>query len=151
MSGEGARRFGGRFNRRGIPALYTSLNPLTAIREAQPLGRPMQPLTICAYEVDAEPIFDALDGEQCRAAGVDDVDLACPSWEAGMLAGFVPASQALADRLVTAGYVGMRVRSFAAGARVDDLSLVMCRWAARRPVRLVVIDDEGRLSRSRAQ
>ena len=38
LSGEGARRHGGRFNRRGVPALYTSLSPLTAIREAQPLG-----------------------------------------------------------------------------------------------------------------
>ncbi len=35
---EGARR-GGRFNRRGMRALYTSLTPLTAIREAQPSGR----------------------------------------------------------------------------------------------------------------
>ena len=64
LSGEGARRHGGRFNRRGLPALYTSLLPLTAIREAQPLGRPMQPLTLCAYEVDAEPVFDAMDDER---------------------------------------------------------------------------------------
>lgn len=39
LSGEGERRHGGRFNRRGIPALYTSVTPLTAIREVQPLGR----------------------------------------------------------------------------------------------------------------
>lgn len=151
LSGEGARRFGGRFNRRGTPALYTSLSPLTAIREAEPLGRPMQPLTICAYEVDAEPIFDAMDGGQRRAARVDDVDLACPSWEAEMLAGFVPASQALADRLVAAGYAGMQVRSFAAGARGDHVNLVMWRWGPERPVRVVLIDDEGRLSRRRVQ
>jgi len=150
LSGEGARRFGGRFNRCGVPALYTSLTAVTAIREAEPLGRPMQPLTICAYEVDAEPVFDALDGERCRAAGVDEVDLACPCWEAEMLAGLVPASQAVADRLVAAGYVGMRVRSFAAGARGDDLNLVMWRWGAERPARVVLVDDEDRLSRVRA-
>ena len=125
FSGEGARRFGGRSSRRGTPALYTSLNPMTANREAEPLGQPMQPCTTCAYEVDAEPIFDALDGERCRAAGVDDIDLACPSWEAEMLAGFVPDTLALADRLVAAGYVGMRVRSVAARAQVDDLDLVI--------------------------
>ncbi|MYB53913.1 MAG: RES domain-containing protein [Acidobacteriia bacterium] len=150
LSGEGARRFGGRFNRCGVAALYTSLTAVTAIREAEPLGRPMQPLTICAYEVDAEPVFDALDGELCRAAGVDEVDLACPCWEAEMLAGLVPASQAVADRLVAAGYVGMRIRSFAAGARADDLNLVMWRWGAERPARVVLVDDEGRLSRVRA-
>lgn len=146
LSGEGARRYGGRFNRPGIPALYTSLDPLTAIREALPLGRTLQPITLCAYEVDAEPVFDALDEEQCRALGTDS-DLACPNWEAEMLAGAVPASQALADRLIAEGHAGMRVRSYAAGSSADDLNLVMWRWGPHRPDRVVLVDDEGRLSR----
>ena len=150
LSGDGARRHGGRFNRRGIPALYTSLDPLTAIREAQPLGRPMQPLTLCAYEVDAEPVFDTLDKAQRRTLGVSDSDLACPAWEAEMLVGSVPASQALADRLVAAGYAGMRVRSFAVGTSACDLNLVMWAWGTDRPVRAVLIDDEGRLSEAQA-
>ena len=129
-----------------MPALYTSLDPLTAIREAQPLGRPMQPLTLCAYEVDAEPVFDALDEVSRRDQGVGDDDLVCPSWEADMLAGTVPASQALADRLIAAGHVGMRVRSFAIGAGADDINLVMWRWGADPPDRVVLIDDEDRLS-----
>ena len=87
MSGEGARRYGGRFNRRDVHALYTSLAPLTAIREAQPLGRPMQPLTLCAYGVDVEPVFDALGEERRRESGVKESDLVCPTWEAEMLAG----------------------------------------------------------------
>ena len=122
LSGEGARRHGGRFNRRGLPALYTSLSPLTAIREAQPLGRPMQPLTLWAYVVDVEPVVDTLDEDQCRAPGVGHSDLVCPTWEAEMLAGVVPASQALADRLIAAGHAGMRVRSFAAG-QVREISI----------------------------
>ena len=146
LSGEGARRHGGRFNRRGLPALYTSLTPLVAIREAQPLGRPMQPLTLCAYEVDAVPIFDAIDEERRRALSVLDSYLDCPAWEAEMLAGGIPASQALADRLIAARYVGMRVRSFAAGAGADDFNLVMWKWGPERPARVVLIDDEGRLS-----
>ncbi len=146
MSGEGAGRHGGRFNRRGVPALYTSLSPLTAIREAQPLGRPMQPLTLCAYEVDAEPVFDALDYEQRRTLGVSGFDLTCPAWEAEMLTGVPPASQILADRLIKAGYAGMRVQSFATGTGADDLNLVMWRWGYDRPARVVLVDDEGRLS-----
>lgn len=146
LSGEGASRHGGRFNRRGVAALYTSLAPLTAIREAQPLGRPMQPLTLCAYEVDAAPVFDALDPARRREVGVAEGDLSCPTWEADMLAGGVPASQALADRLIAAGYVGMRVRSFAAGAGAEDLNLVLRRWGDDRPVRVVLVDDEGRLA-----
>ena len=146
LSGEGARRYGGRFNRRGVPTLYTSLDPLTAIREAQPLGRPMQPLTLCAYEVDAEPVFDALDEERRSDQGVSDADLVCAAWEADMLAGLIPASQALADRLIAAGYVGMRVRSFTSGAGAGDINLVMWRWGANLPARVSLIDDENRLS-----
>ena len=145
MSGEGARRHGGRFNRRGVPALYFSLSPITAIREAQPVGRPMQPLTLCAYEVDAEPVFDAEDPMMLREANVDPSDVACATWEADMFGGSVPASQVLAERLVAAGYVGMRVRSFAIGAGSEDCNLVMWKWGENYPVRVAVIDEEGRL------
>ena len=151
LSGDGARRHGGRFNRRGVPALYTSLSPLIAIREAQPLGRPMQPLTLCAYEVDAEPVFDTQDEARRRALGVNDFELSCPTWEAEMLAGAIPASQALADRLIASGYAGMRVRSFAAGTVTGDLNLVMWSWNSELPRRVVLIDDEGRLARRRTR
>ena len=147
LSGEGARRHGGRFNQRGIPAIYTSLTPMTAIREAH--GRSMQPITLCAYEVDAEPVFDTRDNSQRVALKVSDSKLACPAWEAEMLEGRVPASQALADRLIEAGYVGMLVRSFAAGTGVDEFNLVLWSWGNRRPSRVTLIDDEGRLSRGR--
>ena len=148
LSGEGARRHGGRFNRRGVAALYTSLAPLTAVREAQPLGRPMQPLVLCAYEVDTEPVFDALDETQRLGIGVGESDLACPTWEAEMLVGAVPASHALADRLIAAGYTGMRVQSFAAGSDATDINLVIWRWGPDRPTRVVLIDEGGRLSGS---
>ena len=70
----------------------------------------------------------------------------CPAWEADMQAGWIPASQALADRLIAAGYVGMRVRSFAIGTDADDVNLVMWRWGPGPPARVILIDDEGRLS-----
>ena len=106
----------------------------------------MQPLTLCAYEVDTQPVFDALDKEECRVTGISESDLACPTWEAEMLVGAVPASQALADRLIAAGHTGMRVRSFAAGADAADVNLVMWKWGSDRPTRVVMIDDDGRLS-----
>ena len=118
---------------------------MTAIREAEPLGRRMQPLTLCAYEIDAEPIFDALQKDQRDAFRISDSDLGCATWEAEMLAGSIPRSQALAERLITVGCVGMRVPSFAVGASINDLDLVMWRWDRARPTRVVLIDDEGRL------
>lgn len=145
LSGEGARLHGGRFNRIGVPALYTSLSPVTAIREASPLGRPMQPIVLCSYEVDSEPIFDATNSFQRAAHFVTDFELSCPNWEREMLDGATPASHTLADRLIAAGYLGMRVQSFALGTEADDLNLVFWHWSDRRPSRVVVIDDEGRL------
>ena len=146
MSGEGARLFGGRFNRIEIPALYTSLSPLTAVREASPLGRPLQPILLCAYEVDAEPVFDSRNRQSRAAYGVTDADLRCPTWRTIMYRGEIPASQALADRLIRAGHAGMLVRSFAAGAGPDDLNLVFWTWGDRLPSRVAVSDDERRLS-----
>ena len=69
-----------------------SLSPVTAMREASPLGRPMQPIVLCAYEVDAEPIFDALTPSQRVAHAVTDLELSCPDWEREMLDGAIPAS-----------------------------------------------------------
>ena len=147
LSGEGARRHGGRFNKRGVPALYCSLSQIGAIREATPLGRPMQPLTLCAYEVDAEPVFDARDPTQLQERGFSEADLACPTWEADMLCGRVAASQRLAERLVDAGHVGMLVRSFAVDASEDDVNLVMWRWGDIYPTRVTVVDEQDRLAR----
>lgn len=140
-----ARLRGGRFNRVGVPALYTSLSHLTALREASSLPRPLQPVLLCAYRVDAEPVFDALDASQRAALGVTDEDLRCPNWEGEMLARTISASQKLADRLAAAGYVGLRTPSFAQGAEPDDVNLVLWRWGDQLPSRGLLIDDEHRL------
>ena len=145
LSGEGARRNGGRFNRPGVPALYLSFAPLTAIREAQPMGRQLQPVTLCAYRVDVQPVFDATDEEQLKAMKVKRSDLACPHWRMQMLAGSVPASQALADRLRGDDFVGMLVPSYLADAGDDDINLVLWKWGDVRPTRVELVDDEGRL------
>ena len=145
VSGEGARLHGGRFNRIGVAAFYASLSPLTAMREASPFGRPLQPTLLCAYDVDAEPIFDALDASRRRDSKVTDDHLRCPTWEHDMHSGVVPPSQALADRLIAAGFAGMRVPSFAPGASADDVNLVFWQWGDSRPSRIVLIDDERRI------
>ena len=127
VSGEGTRRYGGRFNRRRVPALYCSLSQIAAIREATPARRPMQPLSLCAYKVDAEPVFDTTDPMHLRERDMLEADLACPTWEADMLDDGVAASQDVAEELITAGYLGMLVRSIAVGASEEDLNLVMWR------------------------
>ena len=93
LSGEGARRHGGRFNKKGRPALYTSLTQLTAIREASPFGRPMDPILLCQYEVDCGPVFDTRDQTAMRAEKVTEADLDCPDWELHMRMGRTPRAK----------------------------------------------------------
>lgn len=148
VSGEGARRHGGRFNAKGVAALYASLDPLTALLEASPLGRPFQPLTLCEYEVDCADLIDARDAPSQEAAGVSRADVDCPGWRAEMLAGATPRSQALARRLIEGGAAGVVVPSFAAGAA--GANVVFWRWTADLPHRVRVVDAEGRLPKDRS-
>ncbi|MEM9765192.1 MAG: RES family NAD+ phosphorylase, partial [Pseudomonadota bacterium] len=55
LSGRGAALHGGRFNARGTPALYLSLSPATALREANQVGT-LQPTTLVAYEAALDPL-----------------------------------------------------------------------------------------------
>ena len=59
-----------------------------------------------------------------------------------MYGGAVPASQALADRLIGSGFVGLLVRSFAVAAYPEDVNLVFWRWGDRVPSRIVVDMDD---------
>ncbi len=78
-SGEGAARHGGRFNPRGTPALYTSLDPRTAWMEAQQ-GLPFkaQPMTLVGYRIGCERIVDLTDPAVLATCAIEAATLACP-------------------------------------------------------------------------
>ena len=144
-SGEGASRHGGRFNPKGMPALYTSQSVMTAIREANQIGT-LQPTTLVAYEADIGPIFAATDTGALEAQGFTAEKLAADDWRLKMLADGKAPTQQLAERLKGEGFAGMQVRSFAKGATQKDLNLVLWAWGLDLPARLRLVDDEGRLS-----
>lgn len=146
-SGDGAARYGGRFNPVGAPALYTCRRMETAWLEAQQ-GFPFkaQPLTICAYEVDCTDIADLSDEDGRRDLGVAMADLAC-AWEDLAARGVEPPSWHLARRLISDGYAGIIVPSFALGAGPIDRNIVFWRWSDELPHKVLVIDDEARLPR----
>jgi RES domain-containing protein len=144
LSGEGARLHGGRFNPKGMAALYASLTPLTAIREANRAGA-FQPVTLVCYRADLDPVLDARDPAALAAHGATAALLADDAWRLRTASGKAP-TQALAERLVAAGFAGLLVRSFAPGATPADLNLVLWCWGAEPPATLSVIDDEDRLA-----
>lgn len=145
LSGEGARRHGGRFNAKGVAALYTSASIMTAVREANQVGA-LQPTTLVSYDADMEPVFDANDSQALRRYRMTPESLAVDDWRADMRAYGKAPTQAFAERLFKDGYVGLRVRSFALGASTDDINFVFWTWGATRPALLVVNDRDGRLS-----
>ena len=139
--GEGTRRYGGRFNARGIKALYLSLSPLTALFENDPLGRLQPTVVLAVYQVDVENIFDALNSEMCKAEGVTESELSCLTWEKDMDEKKLSDSQALANRLIDAGYAGMRVRSYVRNLAPDHVNLVLWDWGDEDSGQLVLLDD----------
>jgi RES domain-containing protein len=105
-----------------------------------------QPLTICAYDVDCEDVADLRGEDGRREVGVDMAELAC-AWEGLASRDNEPASWRVARRLIGEGAAGMIVPSFAPGAGAGDRNVVFWRWSHSLPHRVVVIDDEARLSR----
>lgn len=145
LSGRGAELYGGRFNPKGMPALYTSLSVLTALREANQVGS-LQPTTLVSYEADIERVFDTTDETTLEAFDIDAATLATASWRDEMKEKGEARTQVFARQLVSDGYHGLLVRSFAPAARGGDFNLVLWQWSEKAPCRLTLIDDEGRLS-----
>jgi RES domain-containing protein len=146
LSGRGAELYGGRFNPKGVPALYSSLSVVTALREANQAGS-LQPTTLVAYDAEIEDIFDSRDEDALKAEGMNRSALADTTWRDQMKVSGEARTQTFARRLMANGFDALLVKSFAPGATDRDLNLVLWRWSDGRPSRLTLIDDEKRLSR----
>ena len=145
LSGRGAGLHGGRFNPRGTPALYTSTDPSTALREANQVGS-LQPTVLVSYRAELGPTFDTRDADALKDYGQSAGILADSGWRTAMLEGRTAPSQEFARALVGDGFTGLLVRSFAKGTSGTNLNLVLWQWAGDGCT-LEVIDDEDRLGR----
>lgn len=145
LSGDGAKRHGGRFNRRGSPALYTSLDIITAWMEAQQ-GFPFkaQPMTIIAYQVNKVTVVDLNDSDNLLALDFSADDLAC-GWEYLASQNQLPPTWLLVDKLLELNLAGVLVRSFAPGCTAENQNLVLWRWDNLSENQVSLIDDFGRL------
>ncbi len=142
LSGEGAKRYSGRFNPKGTPALYTALDPITAVREVSQIGQPLQPTMLVTYAIDVDPIFDGTDVLALAAYNMAQADLARNDWRVQA----EPVTHAFALALIRDGYAGLRAPSFARGAGPASLNLILWKWGPDLPTQVRLIDTEGRLT-----
>jgi len=144
LSGHGSKLYRGRFNPKGIAALYTSLSPETAIRESNQVGS-LQPTMLVCYQAEIDGIFDSNSPELLQKYDLTSDQLAIDDWRDQMMAEGRSTTQNIAMRLVNEGYTGLLVRSFAYGTTGRDKNIVLWRWGKKTSAKLQVIDDEDRL------
>lgn len=122
-SGEGARLYGGRWNRKGCSALYLAADAVTAVAEYYQ-GLP-KPGTLVPYHLGARAIADLTN----RTAGPCDTRVAealAANWKAmALLDGKTPPSWALAEDLIAAGAEGALVPSV---QNPGGRNLVLWQW-----------------------
>jgi RES domain-containing protein len=150
LSGEGAAAQGGRFNPKGIPALYLALSLEGMLQEmAHGFAHRFDPLTICAYDVDVDNLVDLRADAGRAAAGIVLADMAC-AWADDLACGRTPASWTVSRSLIAKGAAGILTPSFANGAKPDVANLVLWRWGPDLPHKVEVHDPSGRLPKNQS-
>jgi RES domain-containing protein len=146
ISGTGSAIHGGRFNPKGIEALYLALNIETAFVEiSQGFAEKFKPAMLISYEVDCDDIVDLRTEADRKRARVRLADMAC-SWFADAAAGREPPSWAIARRFIEHGAAGIVVPSFAVAADpARHQNLVLWNWGSDLPHGVRVFDPDGRL------
>jgi RES domain-containing protein len=146
-SGAGAAIHGGRFNPKGVPALYLGLTIESAFGEiTQGLAEKFKPCVIVCYDADCEDIAD-LRTEAGRAEQDVSLDEMACGWFSLIAEGREPPSWAMSRRLMRRGVAGIVVPSFAAAADPErHQNLVLWKWGPELPHQIVAYDPEGRLA-----
>lgn len=145
LSGRGAALYGGRFNPKGLPALYTSLSIMAALKEANQVGN-LQPTTLVCFDAKIERVFDTRDEAALQSWEMNSATLTDSTWRDQMRRTGEARTQTFARELAAGGFNGLLVNSFAPGATKGDVNLVLWNWNRDATCRLTLIDDENRLS-----
>jgi len=142
LSGEGAARHGGRWNRPGQAALYLSAGIETAFAEyQQEFG--VRPGTFAAFGVPGATIADLGDNAVLHDLNIDGADLLSPWKQIAFVEKVVPPTWPIADRLRDE-FAGVRVPS---AQYVGGFNLVLWRWNTNDAPVVSVHDPQDELRR----
>lgn len=145
LSGEGAARFGGRWNPVGAPTIYAAQELSTAWAEYNQ-GFVQHPALIVQLRLAGANLIDLTRSAILKQWGIGptihDVE-----WREMLDDGSTPPTHALRERLLEAGCDGVIYPSFMSPG---GTCVALWRWNAHGAPKLDVIDPEGRLPKSPA-
>jgi RES domain-containing protein len=140
LSGEGAARFGGRWNPVGEPTIYAARELSTAWAEYNQ-GFVQHPALIAQLELSDARLVDLTAPAVLAAHGMDSTIHAC-EWRDAMDRGSVPDTHRLRERLISEGADGVIYPSFMSPG---GTCVALWRWNGPGAPRLAVIDPDHRL------
>ncbi|MGH6862100.1 MAG: RES family NAD+ phosphorylase [Phyllobacterium sp.] len=146
LSGEGASRFGGRWNPVGHATIYAALELSTAWAEYNQ-GFVQHPALIVQLHLASAALVDLTQAETLTRLGIADTIHQC-EWRADLDNGRQPETHKLRENLLAGGADGVIYPSFMSPG---GTCVALWRWnGAGTASRLTVVDPDDRLPRTPA-
>ena len=145
LSGDGAARFGGRWNPVGQPTIYAARELSTAWAEYNQ-GFVQHPALIVRLEFSGAALADLTDANVLAEFGVDETIHRC-EWRDWLDKGLVPPTHALQAQLRARGFHGAVYPSFMSPG---GTCVALWHWNGAGDPRIAVVDPEARLPISAA-
>jgi RES domain-containing protein len=145
LSGEGAARFGGRWNPVGAPTIYAARELSTAWAEYNQ-GFVQHPALIAQLDLKDAALADLTESDELSGLAVPQ-DIHQCEWRMLLDEGKVPQTHLLRQRLIAEGFDGVVYPSFMSPG---GTCVALWRWNAKGAPRLDVVDPDGRLPKTPA-
>jgi len=145
LSGEGAARFGGRWNPVGAPTVYAARELSTAWAEYNQ-GFVQHPALIAQLALTGASLADTTDLDFLEERGVP-AQIHRTEWRLALDRGEMPATHRLREWLIGEGFDGVVYPSFMSPG---GSCVALWRWNAPGAPLLRVIDPDGRLPKTPA-
>lgn len=145
LSGDGAARFGGRWNPAGAPTIYAARELSTAWAEYNQ-GFVQHPALIVQMTLRRARLADLTDGEVLAGLGVDASVHQC-QWRAALDEGTEPETHRLREALMARSFDGVIYPSFMSPG---GTCVALWRWNREGAPALEAVDPEHRLPTTQA-